>query len=178
MVRSTLTRLSLPFTWPLHADGSRLSGSSSRREGPCWSSRTAKARYVFAGCRFDTLSDVFRDRIRLFFHSQTALHKAALQAHIPVLSYLLVDRNMSPFGPDREGFTALHGASSRGHAEVVGVLLEHGAGGYDPEEALGDGRQRALDRQAKAGWTPLSQCQTGSSLSDLRPMGLISLHLS
>jgi ankyrin repeat protein len=95
--------------------------------------------------------------------SQTALHKAALHAHIPVLSYLLADRRMSPFGPDREGFTALHGACSRGHVEVVNILLERGAGGYDPEEELGDSRQRGLDRQAKAGWTPLSQSRWGTA---------------
>lgn len=56
-----------------------------------------------------------------------ALSVAASEAHVEVVSLLLDVAGVEVDGSDADGCTALHRASAWGRAEVVRVLLQHGA---------------------------------------------------
>ncbi|KAG1833009.1 hypothetical protein EV424DRAFT_1342041 [Suillus variegatus] len=72
---------------------------------------------------------------------KTALHKAALHGHLPIITYLLPDR-ADVNARDADGWTALHNACSKGYLDIVRWLCEHGG-------------ISSVDVRSKGGWTPL-----------------------
>ncbi len=81
---------------------------------------------------------------------QTALHKASLNGHLPIVSYLLPDK-ADVHAKDDDGWTALHNACSKGYLDILRCICENGGADFDS-----DGTRR-VDARSKGGWTPLSQ---------------------
>ncbi|KAF9451638.1 hypothetical protein P691DRAFT_723651 [Macrolepiota fuliginosa MF-IS2] len=79
---------------------------------------------------------------------ETALHKAALNGHIPVVRYL-VPRKADAHACDADGWTALHNACSKGYLDIVKYLCEKG-GATAPLDGV-----PGVDVRSKDGWTPL-----------------------
>ncbi|ETN75856.1 ankyrin repeat protein [Necator americanus] len=55
----------------------------------------------------------------------TALHRAAYNNHIDVVSFLL-EKGADPEARTKQGWTALHSAANWGNYEVIGRLISHG----------------------------------------------------
>ena len=55
---------------------------------------------------------------------RNALHLAAMFGHVKTIHYLVPKMASLLYSTDHQGFTMLHWATERGHAEVVRVLLE------------------------------------------------------
>lgn len=72
--------------------------------------------------------------------SQTALLKASYNGHMPVIQFLVVNHKANIHQKDKDGWTALHNACSRGHNEIVQFLIHAGA---------------KVDVRSKMGHTPL-----------------------
>ncbi|EJD53555.1 hypothetical protein AURDEDRAFT_95784 [Auricularia subglabra TFB-10046 SS5] len=86
---------------------------------------------------------------------ETALHKAALQGRLNIITYLLSleEGRADVHATDHDGWTALHNACSKGYLDIVKWLCERG-GAADVVQ-LSSGSVRGVDRKAKGGWTPL-----------------------
>jgi ankyrin repeat protein len=80
---------------------------------------------------------------------QTAVHKAALNGHLPIIAYLLPER-ADVHARDADGWTALHNACSKGYLDVVRWLCEDGNATSEVDGV------RGVDARSKGGWTPLS----------------------
>ncbi|KAF9469007.1 hypothetical protein BDZ94DRAFT_1245146 [Collybia nuda] len=88
---------------------------------------------------------------------ETALHKAALNGHMPVVSYLLPDR-ADVHARDADGWTALHNACSKGYLDIVRWLCESGGA-----SSVVNGC-RGVDIRSKDGWTPLMNASSKGHL--------------
>ncbi|KAJ6599189.1 hypothetical protein DFH09DRAFT_28203 [Mycena vulgaris] len=88
---------------------------------------------------------------------ETALHKAALHGHLPIVKYLLPDR-ADVNARDADGWTALHNACSKGYLDIVRWLCESG-GAADQHDGV-----RGVDARSKGGWTPLMNASSKGHL--------------
>lgn len=96
------------------------------------------------------------------------MHKAALNGHLQVVTYLLPHK-ADVHARDADGWTALHNACSKvlqhisssveicgsyyqGYLDIVRWLCETGGA------ASGLDGIRGVDIRSKGGWTPLSEC--------------------
>ncbi|EKM80171.1 hypothetical protein AGABI1DRAFT_91442 [Agaricus bisporus var. burnettii JB137-S8] len=79
---------------------------------------------------------------------ETALHKVALNGHMPIVSYLLPSK-ADVHARDADGWTALHNACSKGYLDIVKYLCEKGGASTPVDSVPG------VDVRSKDGWTPL-----------------------
>ncbi|KAJ1309052.1 hypothetical protein OPQ81_004732 [Rhizoctonia solani] len=86
---------------------------------------------------------------------ETSLHKAALNGHLSVVTYLLgPEAKADVHAQDADGWTALHNACSKGYLDIVRYLCES-AGAADQLESADQRTIRGVDIKSKGGWTPL-----------------------
>ncbi|VDO98664.1 unnamed protein product [Heligmosomoides polygyrus] len=78
----------------------------------------------------DILKCMLEEKPELLLHSDadgyTALHRAAYNNHLEVVSYLL-DSGANAEARTKQGWTPLHSAANWGNYEIIGRLISHGA---------------------------------------------------
>jgi ankyrin repeat protein len=84
---------------------------------------------------------------------ETALHKAAMNGHLPVIQYLIVSAGADLHAQDADGWTPLHNACSKGYLDIVRFLCNRDAA----QDSVSPLSSRAVDQKSKGGWTPLSK---------------------
>jgi ankyrin repeat protein len=84
---------------------------------------------------------------------ETALHKAALNGHLPVVEYLISSAGADVHTQDGDGWTPLHNACSKGYLDIVRYLCNHGATQVNNDSHA---TSSGVDVKSKGGWTPLS----------------------
>lgn len=85
---------------------------------------------------------------------ETALHKATLHGHFPVVRYLVTSAGADIHAQDADGWTPLHNACSKGYLDIVRFLCDNGAAQMVPNSIP---PTSGVDRKSKGGWTPLSR---------------------
>ncbi|KZS97901.1 hypothetical protein SISNIDRAFT_523239 [Sistotremastrum niveocremeum HHB9708] len=95
---------------------------------------------------------------------ETALHKASLNGHLPVVKFLLTipERAADVHAQDADGWTALHNACSKGYLDIVRYLCENA--GAAEEVPHSDPLVRGIDRKSNGGWTPLMNAASKGNL--------------
>lgn len=100
---------------------------------------------------------------------ETALHKAAMNGHLPVIQYLIVSAGADLHAHDADGWTPLHNACSKGYLDIVRFLCNRDATQGNVSPLSGSS---AVDQKSKGGWTPLSKSsflKTITSFAWLKP---------
>lgn len=85
---------------------------------------------------------------------ETALHKASMNGHLPIIRYLITSAGADVHAQDADGWTALHNACSKGYLDIVRFLCDHGT--VRNAESHHDSAS-GVDQKSKGGWTPLSE---------------------